>query len=446
MPATLVIVGRPNVGKSTLFNRLIGARAAVVDPTPGVTRDFREGAGKLGDLAFRLIDTAGVMETAPRGSLEARMVLQTERALEGATLALFVVDARAGVTPEDEAFARWLKRLGLKAILVANKCEGEAGAVGQMEAWKLGFGTPVPVSAEHGEGMALLYEVIQPIVDAVDPEDAKERVRPIKLAIVGRPNVGKSTLVNTLLGRERVLTGPEPGITRDAIATRWRYGEREIELVDTAGMRRRTKIEERVERLAVADTLHTIRFAEVVVLLLDALEGVDRQDLTIGRMVIEEGRALVVAANKWDAVADRAKVSTLLRERISDSLAPAAHRLVQFSARTGENLDQLMPAVLDAYAAWNLRIPTPKLNDWLADMVARHSPPLDPGGRRIKLRYLSQTGIRPPTVTIFGNRPGALPGSYLRFLENGLRKEFDFGGAPVRLQLRRGKNPYAKGD
>src|SRR5687767_3043188 len=382
MALTVAIVGRPNVGKSTLFNRLIGKRLALVDDTPGVTRERREGRGRLGGLEFTLFDTAG-LEDAKAGSLSARMTEQTRRAIAEADLVLFLIDARAGVTPQDEHFARLLRRGRAPVILVANKSEGRAGTAGAAEAHRLGLGEPIAISAEHGEGMADLYDRLAGLVPAPEPESDETEQQPeeahrgpLQLAVVGRPNVGKSTLVNRLIGEERLLTGPEAGITRDAIAVDWEWQGRPLRLVDTAGLRRRSKVEGKLEKLSAADTLRAIRFAEVVVLVLDAEQGLEKQDLTIARLVEEEGRALVIAANKWDAIADKNAAKRQLRDRVETSL-PQVKGLpvVTLSALTGRNLDELMTAVFQVYGAWNRRVPTAQLNRWLEEATAAHPPP-----------------------------------------------------------------------
>jgi GTP-binding protein len=446
MGLSIAIIGRPNVGKSTLFNRLAGRPLALVDDTPGVTRDSREGEGHIADLSFRIVDTAGLEEAAPE-SLPGRMRAQTERALAGADVALFVVDAREGINAADRHFARWLHRIGKPVVLVANKAEKREALADIAEAYGLGFGDPLPISARHGEGFAELYERLLPFAGAVsDGEPAAEAgERPLQLAIVGRPNVGKSTLVNRLVGEERLLTGPEPGLTRDAIAVEWQWQGRAIRLVDTAGLRRRPRVEERLEKLSVADTLRAIRFAGTVVVVLDGLQPLERQDLTIANLVADEGRALVLAVNKWDAVSDRAAALARLRDRMAASL-PQFHglALVPVSALRGEGLDALMTAVIAADRVWNTRLPTGPLNRWLAAMQERHPPPLV-GARRLRLRYIAQVNTRPPTFALFASKPGELPESYRRYLINALRADFDLPGTPIRLMLRKGANPYVKG-
>jgi GTP-binding protein len=447
MSFAVAILGRPNVGKSTLFNRLVGRRSALVDDTPGLTRDRREGDAHIADLGFRAIDTAGLEEAAP-ASLAGRMQAQTERALADADVALLVIDAREGVTEADRHFADWLRRAGKPVVVVANKTEGRALPAGVGEAYRLGLGDPVPISAEHGEGLAGLYERLAAFCrEGISPEHAVEEDRraaakPLHLAIVGRPNVGKSTLVNRLLDEDRLLTGPEAGITRDAIAVDWIWRGRPIRLVDTAGMRRRPRVEGKIEQLSVADALRTVRFAETVILVLDALQPLERQDLTIARQVAEEGRALVLAATKWDAVADRAAALKALRERVEVSL-PQLHgvALVPVSGLTGHGLDTMMDAVEAADAVWNKRVPTADLNRWLAVVQERHPPPLV-AGRRLRLRYITQVNTRPPSFALFASKPGELPDSYRRYLVNALREAFDLPGTPIRLMLRRGKNPY----
>jgi GTPase len=457
VPARVAIVGRPNVGKSTLFNRLVGRRRAIVDDTPGVTRDVREQPAQLGDLAFTLLDTAG-WETAGGEALEARMRRFTERAIESADVVLFLIDARAGVLPLDQAFAGWLRKQKAKVILVANKCEGRAGQQGLAESHGLGLGDPIPFSAEHGEGLSDLHEAMgrhiepmpeddeeAPDPDDVDAEDAPDR--PLLLAIVGRPNVGKSTLLNRLVGEERVLTGPEAGITRDAIRVEWEWKGRPVRLVDTAGMRRRSRIEARLEAASVADTLDTIRLADVAVVVLDAGDMAEKQDLNIAGWVIEEGRALVIAVNKTDLLADDQRESTKawkkLRDRLEMSFAQVKDvPIVGFSAISGRGVDRLLPKVFETYAIWNKRVPTPKLNRWLREMETLHPPPLAPNGRRIRLRFMTQIKRRPPTFILSVSQPEELGDDYLRFLTNRLRDDFDMPGVPIRLTMRKPKNPY----
>jgi GTPase len=444
MSLAVAILGRPNVGKSTLFNRLVGRRLALVDDMPGLTRDRREGGGRIADLEFRAIDTAGLEEAAP-ASLAGRMQAQTGRALADADVALLVIDAREGVTEADRHFADWLRRSGKPVVLVANKTEGRATLPGIGEAYRLGLGDPVPISAEHGEGLAELYERLA--VFAREPPLPEESApdapaKPLQLAIVGRPNVGKSTLVNRLIGEERLLTGPEAGITRDAIAVDWAWRGRRIRLVDTAGMRRRPRIEGKIEQLSVGDALRAIRFAETVVLVLDALQPLERQDLTIARLVADEGRALVLAATKWDAVADGAAALKLLRERQSISLPQLQGvAVVPVSGLTGYGLDKMMAAIGAADEIWNRRVPTADLNRWLAATQQRHPPPLA-AGRRLRLRYMTQVNTRPPSFALFASKPSELPDSYRRYLVNALRQAFDLPGTPIRLMLRQGKNPY----
>lgn len=462
MGFTVAIVGRPNVGKSTLFNRLVGKRLALVDDTPGVTRDRREGEARLGDLRFTVIDTAG-LEEASASSLEGRMRSQTEAAIGHADVTLFVVDARAGLTPLDHHFAEILRRFDRPMILVANKAEGRVGEAGLYEAYGLGFGDPVPISAEHGEGMADLFsaldEVFQTIVpdepevnvaideddvdeEGAEPEPGLDPKRPLRIAIVGRPNAGKSTLINTLLGEERLLTGPEAGITRDSISVDWRWRDRAIRLFDTAGLRRKARVQEKLEKLSVADALRAVRFAEVVVVLLDAAIPFEKQDLQIIDLVVKEGRSVIIAINKWDVVEDRQEKLTELREEC-ERLLPQIRGvpLVTVAGLTGQGLDKMMQAIIGAYKVWNRRIATGTLNRWLDITTERHPPPAV-AGRRIRLRYMTQAKTRPPHFIAFCSRPEALPDSYTRYLINGLRESFKLPGAPIRLTLRKGDNPY----
>ncbi len=465
MTLTVAIVGRPNVGKSTLFNRLTGSRSAIVHDLPGVTRDRRDGDARLGDLSFRLVDTAGLEDSNDLSTIEGRMRAQTDSAIRLADVVMMLVDARAGVTPLDAHFADLLRRQAKPVILVANKCEGRAGQPGLFEAFGLGLGDPVPISAEHSEGMGDLYDALRPFADAADPPaakaeeadfaadgaeetdeevEAKLAARPVSIAIVGRPNVGKSTLVNRLLGEDRMLTGPEAGLTRDAIATPWEWQGRRLVLVDTAGLRRKAKIEESLEKLSAQDTLNAVRMANLVALVLDANAVLEKQDLTIARHVVDEGRALIVVVNKWDAAEDKGEILERLKLRLATAL-PQVRGIpfVTVSALKGHGLDRMMDAVFKTYDLWNRRVPTRPLNEWLREMTERHPPPLGSLGRRLRVRYITQIKTRPPTFVAFVSRAADMPDSYARYLVNGLRDAFDLDGIPIRLLLRQGKNPYA---
>ncbi|OFW72026.1 MAG: ribosome biogenesis GTPase Der [Alphaproteobacteria bacterium RBG_16_64_48] len=448
MSFTVAIVGRPNVGKSTLFNRLAGKRLALVDDQPGLTRDRREAETSLGSCAVTLIDTAG-LEPGDKG-LTPRMRQQTEAAIAQADLVLFLVDARTGVVSADEIFADLVRGSGKPVILAANKCEGRAAEPGVYEAYSLGLGEPLPISAEHGIGVGELSEAIQRVCRdrggaAPDRGDVVEEMgpHPLRIAIVGRPNVGKSTLVNALLGEERMITGPEAGITRDAIASELQWDSRPLLLFDTAGLRRKMRVEGHAEEISVGDALKAIRFAEVVVLLLDVEHPFEKQDLQIADLIEQEGRALVIAVNKWDLVREREKRLNELRETCQRLLAQIKGvPLVPVSALGGKGLDKLMSAVLAADELWNRRLPTHALNQWLQAAVEAHPPPAV-SGRRIKLRYITQANARPPTFVLFCSRPKALPDSYSRYLVNSLRESFDMPGVPIRLNLRKGANPFA---
>jgi GTPase len=465
MSFTLAIVGRPNVGKSTLFNRLVGRRLALVDDQPGVTRDLREGSARLGDLRFTVIDTAG-LEEATDESLQGRMRKLTERAVDMADACIFVIDARAGVLPADEIFADILRKRSAHVILAANKAEGRAADAGVIDAYSLGLGEPLRLSAEHGEGMGELMSILRPLVEAAEsragddtPEtdvelgedegiDAGPRVptadKPMQIAVIGRPNAGKSTLVNRILGEDRLLTGPEAGITRDAISVRMDWNGTPVRIFDTAGMRKKARIQDKVEKLSVGDGLRAVKFAEVVILLLDAAIPFEQQDLRIADLAEREGRAVVIAVNKWDIETEKQAKLREMREafeRLLPQLRGAP--LVTVSALTGKGLDNLHDAVMRAYEVWNRRVPTSPLNRWLAEMVAQHPPPA-PAGRRIKLRYMTQVKTRPPGFVVMCSNPENLPESYSRYLVNGLRDSFDMPGTPVRLTMRSqaDQNPY----
>ena len=467
MPATVVIVGRPNVGKSTLFNRLVGKKLALVDDTPGVTRDRRPGEAKLGDLSFTVVDTAG-LEEAEAESLSGRMRAQTEEAIRTADVVLFVIDARSGLLPIDRSFADLLRRVDVPAVLVANKAEGRLGEAGAWEAYELGFGDPVAISAEHGEGLADLHQALAPHIDrfaddeaeadvVVTPdvdlsdEDAeaaeaaaeeKRRTLPLRVAVTGRPNAGKSTLINSLIGEDRMLTGPEAGITRDSISVDWEWHGRKVKLFDTAGLRRKSRVQDKLEKLSVGDALRAIRFAEVVVVCLDATIPFEKQDLQIVDLVVKEGRAMVIALNKWDLIEDRVEAWKSMREAC-DRLLPQVRGvpLVRISGLMSEGLDELMKAIESVHRTWNARVSTSRLNRWLEGVLERHPPPAV-SGRRLKIRYVTQVKARPPHFVVFCSRPEVLPDSYVRYLTNDLRERFALAGVPLRISLRSGDNPY----
>ncbi|MEP9401598.1 ribosome biogenesis GTPase Der [Sphingomonas sp. VNH70] len=454
MPLPVVaIIGRPNVGKSTLFNRLVGKRLALVDDQPGVTRDRREGEATLLGLDFTIVDTAG-FEDEDAATLPGRMRMQTQAAVEMADVALFMIDARAGITPLDEEIARWLRSSGGTVVLVANKAEGRAGENGVLESLALGFGDPVQLSAEHGEGVADLFEALRPYIEREDEELAEEeegeydpQTAVLKLAIVGRPNAGKSTLINRFLGQDRLITGPEAGITRDSIAVDWEWTDAEgnarpVRLIDTAGMRKKARVQEKLEKLSVADALHAIDFAEVVVLLLDGTRGLELQDIKIADRVLQEGRALVIALNKWDVAEHASSLFNGVKGALDEGLAQAKGvPLLTVSAATGKGLDVLMKVAFETREAWSRRVSTGQLNRWF-DRALEANPPPAPGGKRVKMRYITQNKTRPPSFVLFGTRVDQLPESYKRYLINGLRKEFGFGAVPVRLNLRAPKNPF----
>ena len=474
MTVTFAIVGRPNVGKSTLFNRLTGTRHAIVDDQPGVTRDRREGEGRLAEMRFRLIDTAG-LEKAKAGTLEDRMRLQTEAAVQQADITLLVIDGRAGLLPDDLYFAQQIRRSGTSVVLLANKCEGRTGIETLAEAWQLGLGPAVPVSAAHGDGLSDLYDALleqarqmgleaalfgedQPDLSddedvqnpVADPDDGQDMwideaaYEPIRIAVVGRPNMGKSTLVNALIGEKRLLTGPEAGITRDAITLPFVWCEQDYQLVDTAGIRRQARVTDKVERLMVGDAQRAIQFARVCILMLDARQPPHRQDMVIARQITDEGRALVIAANMWDDVADKQAAMQRINDRLETSLAQVRGvPVVPVSGLYGRGLDRLMQTVDDVHRLWNTRISTGRLNRWLEPMLEAHPPPMSQG-RRLRIRYMTQVRTRPPTFALFASRPVDLPESYLRYLIRGLRADFSLSGIPVRMLLRKGsENPYA---
>jgi len=441
----VAIVGRPNVGKSTLFNRLCGKRMAIVHDLPGVTRDRKEAFGQLGDIPLKLIDTAGLDENKDDPLMEG-MRTQVEQALHMADVILFMIDGREGVTPLDTSFATLLRRAEKPILLLANKCEGKGGVQGVAEAWGLGFGEPIPTSAEHGLGLESLYEGLLPFYKGplTEQEEEEEEIAPLQLAIVGRPNVGKSTLLNQLVGHERVLTGPEAGVTRDAIAIEWMYKGQALRLIDTAGLRRRAKVTEKLERMAAGESLSAVQYAQVVILVIDATQPLEKQDLHIASQVIEEGRCLVLALNKWDLISNKQELLNHLIARLTTALPQVRGiPLVPLSALTGKNKEKLLDAVLSIYAIWNQRVSTSKLNRWLEGLVAHHPPPLV-SGRRIKIKYLTQIKTRPPTFVLFSSKSTELPDSYARYVVNGLREAFGFEGVPLRLSVRSGNNPYVK--
>jgi GTPase len=457
MTLSLAIVGRPNVGKSTLFNRLVGKKLALVDDRPGVTRDRREGSARLGDLSFTVIDTAG-LEEADEGVLSERMRQQTETAVGICDAVLFVIDARVGLTPSDRHFAQLTRRSGKPVILLANKAESRAVMAGIDEAYALGLGEPIGISAEHGEGMSDLREAIVetlPWIIEKEPEEDENAppvdeegagiVRPLRIAVLGRPNAGKSTLINRMLGEERLLTGPEAGITRDAIGVDWSWKDRKVKLFDTAGLRKRARIEDKLEKMAVSDGLRAVRFAEVVVLLLDATIPFEKQDLTLADLVEKEGRALVIGINKWDLVKGQNGLLKTLQEKAGHALPQLrGTAVVPVSAEAGEGIDRLMQACFDAAEVWDRRISTSKMNRWLEAVLNANAPPAV-SGRRIKIKYMTQVKSRPPHFALFGNQLDNLPQSYMRYLVNHMRDDFDLPGVPIRLSLRTQDNPYDKG-
>ena len=448
MSFTVAIIGRPNVGKSTLFNRLVGKKLALVDDTPGVTRDRRFADASIGELKFQVIDTAG-LEEADEDSLQGRMWEQTNAAIDEADVCLFLVDSRAGILPDDRTFAQILRKAPCPVVLVANKMEGGPGEAGYFDAFSLGFGEPVPISAEHGQGMADLHDALvnavgEDIAYPHDDEEAEnEEDRPLKIAVVGRPNAGKSTLINQMLGDERLLTGPEAGITRDSISVEWEWNGRTVRLFDTAGMRKKAKVQQKLEKLSVSDGIRAVQFAEVVIIVLDVTKPFEKQDLQIADLVIREGRAPVIALNKWDLVDDRQAVLKELMLQSQEHISQIKGlKVVPISGQTGENVDKLMEAVFEVHAAWNRRISTARLNQWLEDAQYSHPPPAV-AGRRIRMKYVTQAKARPPTFSVHCSRPDALPESYTRYMVNSLRKEFDLFATPIRMYMRKADNPYA---
>ena len=441
---TVAIVGRPNVGKSTLFNRLVGKKLALVDDQPGVTRDRREGEARLLGLEFRVFDTAGYEDEDPH-TLPGRMRAQTQAAVRDADVALFLIDAREGVTPLDAEIARWLRAGETPVVVVANKAESRAAEGGILDAYRLGLGDPVPLSAEHGEGVVDLFEALRPLVEREEEEEAPEdedSAAPLKLAIMGRPNAGKSTLVNQMLGEERLITGPEAGITRDAITLDWEWRGKPVRIVDTAGLRKRAKITEKLEKLSSADARRAMEHAEVVILLLDATRGLEAQDLRIAELVIEEGRALIIAVNKWDVAENASSLFNGIKAALEEGLAQIKNiPVLTVSAKTGKGIDQLLGAAFELREQWSRRISTGELNRWFEAAVEANSPPA-PGGKRIKLRYITQVKTRPPSFVVFGTRVDQLPESYRRYLLNSMRRELGLGPVPLRMTMRAPKNPF----